>query len=1234
MDITQIPLKINQTIQSDGAKLNAELEPKLNSFFNILYGQYLKSTPEAASDRSVEAAPEVEIQANQQLVDEDWQELETILVEVLSIFKEIKSLLGTSAEQMNHLTTSNEPQLNVIPSFKNLLQDVVEKLENQTMNKASRQPLEGGLEGNRLVAVLKESESLTLTPEEQGKLPLFNNVSSYVNGREDRSHTLEQVASTPSVQQLTEEWSNSLFGKVMVKVDPMNGEASQATLLSRKEVDILQSNKIRPSEALPSVLNKQPNWVEEANQPLNLRQQAEVGTQGLPVKNDLGMSGVVESANLNGISREAEAIFTTNDVQIFENFLENGAKKESDPVFQQRREINSLIPEAKIAPKLANDLVSQANLPIMKEAELSDNHTVLTGKSARVENGVGHSFQRPNDVTVPVGLSSELKEQPNIPASVKVNMPMPIEDQNPEQVSFKRGNADNSIVHSLENVEAQQVSVRNNLVENSAVPSQVKIEAQQQVSVKNSEVQNNVVSTQAKKEAQQLFSVNNNAIEENSAVPTQDKMEAQQLVFIKNIEAENNGFNRPEKMDALKQNQMPVSMNAQQQSVVNSSPSPASSMPNQVDRELDPNGVETKDQEHVNRSNALPEDVHLPEGNKGRVFPSATFLNGDEQRVGLQENGEAIASNRQPEEPFVSRFAQAEKATMINRATPLDQEVVNHDVRQPGHTNVNKVLTVENPTIVNHIGNMAEQPELKTMNVSPRPFTVEHNGRPVTNGMGLQESEQAVSNLHLIGKRNSLFPNQINEQPNRIQTLENVSKLNLEPDRVEIPQRYINLGFEQSKETSQEINRRSDVNQWTGKPQLEGSTNLKTSEKLVLPTIAEANSFESGVNLSPDMVELQENLETIKNVLQTNEDSQVELADYLRPVRMAIDELQSLASLAEREGAIRSDKSTFVQNAVLNLQDNLVDALNQLGEWLQKVKDPNQAAKLDYSQMMEDLVQFVAKQPAENEKKLQIPDKVKNDIQQLLDQLDLPIEGEHSVKQTVGFDRNQMAVGADPRLATLFNEEKRRFVPMAEVKESSSTMIEPMNISPQEVKLTEVVNNPKPTMPAPSVPVPEFAARMSEWIGRNLVMQNGKAGNAETRFLLNPEHLGPVEIKISFDQDGKLTAQILTDTGSAKEILETQLQQLKQNLQQQGLVVQKLDVTQQVQIQLQDSNQTGMMFYEGGSGSSQEHQNPQSNEKRSKNPNEAEQMELENDQGAFTYGGASRKSSSQIDFTA
>ncbi|HEY2421091.1 MAG TPA: flagellar hook-length control protein FliK, partial [Neobacillus sp.] len=145
-------------------------------------------------------------------------------------------------------------------------------------------------------------------------------------------------------------------------------------------------------------------------------------------------------------------------------------------------------------------------------------------------------------------------------------------------------------------------------------------------------------------------------------------------------------------------------------------------------------------------------------------------------------------------------------------------------------------------------------------------------------------------------------------------------------------------------------------------------------------------------------------------------------------------------------------------------------------------------------------------------------------------------------------------------------------------------------------------------------------------------ISGGQSGSTEAKFSLYPEHLGHIEIKIT-SQQGQIAAQIITDTSMAKDALEGQLQQLRQALQQHGLLVQKLDIVQQIPVSL-DWNQGNLSFSQGGSHSSYEQKSSHLAEDEANNQEETDQQEIEIETASISYGGAMPKKATNIDFTA
>nr|WP_255647909.1 flagellar hook-length control protein FliK [Pseudalkalibacillus hwajinpoensis] len=78
-------------------------------------------------------------------------------------------------------------------------------------------------------------------------------------------------------------------------------------------------------------------------------------------------------------------------------------------------------------------------------------------------------------------------------------------------------------------------------------------------------------------------------------------------------------------------------------------------------------------------------------------------------------------------------------------------------------------------------------------------------------------------------------------------------------------------------------------------------------------------------------------------------------------------------------------------------------------------------------------------------------------------------------------------------------------------------------------------------------------------------MQLSKNGDeTNIRIKLSPENLGQLDIRLT-TSDGKVTAHILTVTAGAKELIESQIHQLRHTLVQQGIQLDKVEVVQQPQ---------------------------------------------------------------------
>ncbi|HEY8528877.1 MAG TPA: flagellar hook-length control protein FliK [Paenibacillaceae bacterium] len=102
---------------------------------------------------------------------------------------------------------------------------------------------------------------------------------------------------------------------------------------------------------------------------------------------------------------------------------------------------------------------------------------------------------------------------------------------------------------------------------------------------------------------------------------------------------------------------------------------------------------------------------------------------------------------------------------------------------------------------------------------------------------------------------------------------------------------------------------------------------------------------------------------------------------------------------------------------------------------------------------------------------------------------------------------------------------------------------------------------PEPAEQPPRIPVQRLVDQLAPFLVKKLTLQ-GANGVSEARISLHPEHLGHVDIRLSL-HNGVLTAQFITATGMAKEMLEAQIAQLKAAIQTHGLQVERMEVIQQ-----------------------------------------------------------------------
>lgn len=110
-----------------------------------------------------------------------------------------------------------------------------------------------------------------------------------------------------------------------------------------------------------------------------------------------------------------------------------------------------------------------------------------------------------------------------------------------------------------------------------------------------------------------------------------------------------------------------------------------------------------------------------------------------------------------------------------------------------------------------------------------------------------------------------------------------------------------------------------------------------------------------------------------------------------------------------------------------------------------------------------------------------------------------------------------------------------------------------------ELIRTSTQNTAAKAVMQPYVLADQFAESMTGLLVQKFELSSLK-GVSEAKIQLFPEQLGQVDVRIMM-QNGQLTAVFNTETPGAKEMLDSQMAQLRAALQAQGLTVDKLEVT-------------------------------------------------------------------------
>ncbi len=138
-------------------------------------------------------------------------------------------------------------------------------------------------------------------------------------------------------------------------------------------------------------------------------------------------------------------------------------------------------------------------------------------------------------------------------------------------------------------------------------------------------------------------------------------------------------------------------------------------------------------------------------------------------------------------------------------------------------------------------------------------------------------------------------------------------------------------------------------------------------------------------------------------------------------------------------------------------------------------------------------------------------------------------------------------------------------------QDGSGSRLEPMQLEENSQTLTVTTTDstkasqasarPEPTVPTPTVRMSNLIEELGEVL-RSSFRLNATGEGTQIKVNIFPEHLGHLDIRIT-ELNGKIAAQIFTSSLVAKEALDLQVNQLRNSLLQQGITIEKIEITQQ-----------------------------------------------------------------------
>ncbi|WP_160310240.1 flagellar hook-length control protein FliK [Neobacillus vireti] len=621
--------------------------------------------------------------------------------------------------------------------------------------------------------------------------------------------------------------------------------------------------------------------------------------------------------------------------------------------------------------------------------------------------------------------------------------------------------------------------------------------------------------------------------------------------------------------------------------------------------------------------------TNLSEGGRQKLTSQTNSLGNsfDQILAGFNFSGQTLASDRQSMDPTIQNESGTEESRMIEQAFPSEEDWLELDL-------ILSSWIAE----IHQVQYSQDLPDASSANLYSGNKAIISAMSPIAGSIKeatADESNGPVPSLQKVESTNQTATLNLDQFMQRLEKVMGELQSQEEDDSIEIPvdiRGKIQLILDESNSVKKPIVttpvvRQTDKNPFFFDHEIQ-EVSVTSMEDGKRPASHLQNVSETKGNLQPDLRQLSTEEQRENNTTKVTE---TELGQQLHTRQRDLQE-------SSYSGSNLRELSVALVN---NYQQAALDHRIALGQWLEKVEGVYQGLTFDSNKLIQHSPLVIGElQVLEN----QSPIKIDGKTQMILDDVltspssliskFIPKEtsqDEFSFLQdeAISSQEKQPLTSAE---AVKFHEEGKfdRISFQQQLEESTKSTAQTVLINQQQK--SEDWNVSKAAPSSPILSVSEFVPEVSGWIGGYLRSTNGQLGNIEARFSLYPEHLGHIEIKIT-SQLGQITAQIVAETGMAKEALEGQLHQLRQALQQHGLQVKNLEIVQQTPVSM-DAHQANLAFSQGDSSSPRQQRTFTVDQNGSKKQNGTDETEMEKEQLSVPYGGAAPKTASQIDFTA